>query len=219
MDGCPVETFFDVGPLSASFYQKDRERLTAYGQAGMSSLIAGRLQGLLRIDGVFEDGAPPGIGNDGNSCYQIATCQALFAIPIVRRFLISQADSKKRTNRLAELAKSIAKGKDARSAWMANGPFLAKDAGMRPGQKDAAEFMSRALSRYGGAGEEGVNGLFAGIYRKLTTCLSCKMETRTDQDSGTLRAPLIYDTKRDFCDIGQILSAEYPDVSLIKKAC
>ena len=154
---------------------------------------------------------------DGNSCYQIATCQALFSIPLVNSFLIGQADSGKRTSRLAELAKSLEKGKVARSSWIANDPFLAKDAGALPGQQDAADFLSRAMSCFGGDVEDGLNALFAGIYRRLTTCLSCKMETRTDQASGTLHAPLIYDKERGFCDIGQSLKSEYPDVSLIKK--
>ena len=45
------------------------------------------------------------------------------------------------------------------------------------------------------------------------------METRPDRESGTTHAPLIYDKERGFCDIGQSLKSEYPDVSLIKKIC
>ena len=105
----------------------------------------------------------------------------------------------------------------ARPRWVANDPFLAKDAGMRPGQQYVEEFLSRSLSRYGGAWEDGLKGLFAGIYRMLATCHACKMATSTDQASGTLRAPLIYKAPTDFCDIGQILSAAYADVSLIRK--
>ena len=219
MDGCTVATFFDVSPLSVSCYQKDRAHLTPGGHEELASLIAGRLQGLLQLDGVCEGGAPPGIGNDGSSCYQIATCQALFAIPIVRSLLITHAGSRKGANRLAELAKSVEKAKDARSVWVANDPFLAKDAGMQPGQQDAAEFLDRALSRYGGAGDEGLRGIFAGIYRKVTTCLFCRMETRTDQKSGTFCAPIMYETKSDFCDLGKILMAEYPVATLIRKEC
>ena len=88
---------------------------------------------------------------------------------------------------------------------------------MRPGQQDAAEFLSRAISFYGSEVEGGLSFLSAGVFRRVTTCLTCKMETRSDQESGTTQAPLAYDKERDFCDIGQSLNSEYPGVSLIKK--
>ena len=161
MIGCHVATFFDASALDASYYQKGRAHLTPDGQAELASLVAPRLHGILRIDGVCAEGAPPGIGGDGNSCYQIATCQALFSTPLVRNLRIRQADSGKRTNRLAELAKSLENGVVARSSWIANDPFLSKDAGMRPSQQDAADFLSRAISFFCGDVEGGLNGLFA----------------------------------------------------------
>ena len=73
MNGCHVASFFDVSFIGASYYRKNRAYLTPDGQAELASLVAPRLCEILRTEVVCADGIPPGIGNDGNCCYQIAT--------------------------------------------------------------------------------------------------------------------------------------------------
>ena len=89
---------------------------------------------------------------------------------------------------------------------------------MGPGMQDAQEFYARILSEEG-SGDGSLSELTVGVNRQWTTCRGCSRITKTDQDLGTLCAPVISSEVIPYPSMEESLLLQYPQISTIRKRC